>query len=381
MENVEKDMKDTIVMKLLHYFITEKNYNPVILQGAKNEIWLENLQENYKIVRIVSEYIHNDEQLDFDLFKTKKVGKKLKAKTFSLDMNILSIYMDLGDNAHIDKNNKNMMLVKISDEEDLKNLDVLKDDFPDIRKKLKFTEKGMELFIKITEDINKKNITDARHADEVFDRKTPYVSYTLIILNILIYFISIMFGKYDEVINTFCLYGPLVRLGDYYRLFTSMFLHANLLHLFFNCYALYVIGSQLESFMGKIKFLFIYIFSGILGGFLSIAMSNYASIGASGAIFGLLGGMLYFGYHYRIYLGSVLRSQIIPLIILNLGLGFMSSGIDNFAHIGGLIGGVLATSVVGVKYKSSKNEQIHGMIITVILTLFIAYIALVLKGY
>lgn len=380
MENIEKDMKDTIVMKLLHYFITEKNYNPVILQGAKNEIWLENMKENYKIVRIVSEYIHNDEQLDFDLFKAKKVGKKLKAKTFSIDMNILSIYMDLGDNAHIDKNNKNMMMVKISDEEDLKNLDVLKDDFPDIRKKLKFTEKGMELFIKITEDINRKNITDARHADEVFERKTPYVSYTLIILNVLIYFISIILGKYDEVINTFCLYGPLVRLGDYYRLFTSMFLHADIIHLFFNCYALYVIGPQLESFMGKAKFLFIYIFSGILGGLLSIAMSNYASIGASGAIFGLLGGMLYFGYHYRIYLGSVLKSQIIPLIILNLGLGFMASGIDNFAHIGGLIGGVLATSVVGVKYKSSKNEQVNGVIITVILTLFIAYIALVLKG-
>lgn len=380
MEQLEKDVKDTIVMKLLHYFITEKNYNPVILQGAKNEIWLENMKENYKIVRIVSEYIHNDEQLDFDLFKAKKVGKSIKAKTFSFDMNILSIYMDLGDNAHIEKNNRNMMLVKISDEDDLKNLDVLNDDFPDIRKKLKFTEKGMELFIKITEDINKKNQIDAKRVDEVFEKKTPYVSYTLIVLNVLIYFASVLFGKYDDIINTFCLYGPFVRMGDYYRLFTCMFLHGDILHLFFNCYAIYVIGPQLESFMGKAKFLFIYIFSGILGGFLSIAMSNYASIGASGAIFGLLGGMLYFGYHYRLYLGSVLKSQIIPLIVLNLVLGFINTGIDNFAHIGGLIGGVLATSVVGVKYKSSKSEQINGTIITIILTIFIAYIALVLKG-
>lgn len=380
MEQLEKDVKDTIVMKLLHYFITEKNYNPVILQGAKNEIWLENMKENYKIVRIVSEYIHNDEQLDFDLFKAKKVGKSIKAKTFSFDMNILSIYMDLGDNAHIEKNNRNMMLVKISDEDDLKNLDVLNDDFPDIRKKLKFTEKGMELFIKITEDINKKNQTDAKRVDEVFEKKTPYVSYALIAINVLIYVVSILSGKYDDIINNFCLYGPLVRLGEYYRLFTSMFLHGDILHLFFNCYAIYVIGPQLESFMGKVKFLFIYIFSGILGGFLSIAMSNYASIGASGAIFGLLGGMLYFGYHYRLYLGSVLKSQIIPLIVLNLVLGFINTGIDNFAHIGGLIGGVLATSVVGVKYKSSKSEQINGIIITIILTIFIAYIALVLKG-
>lgn len=379
MEQVERDAKDTIVMKLLHYFITERNYNPVILQGAKNEIWLENMKENYKIVRIVSEYIHNDEQLDFDLFKAKKIGKSLKNKTFSLDMNILTIYMDLGENAHLEKR-KDMMVIKIEDEQDFKNLDVLHDDFPDIRKKLKFTEEGMELFIKITEDINKKNQLDARHANEVFEKKTPYVTYTLIAINVLIYFISILFGKYDDIVNTFCLYGPLVRLGDYYRLFTSMFLHADIIHLFFNCYSLYVVGTQVESFMGKGKFIFIYLFSGILGGFLSIAMSNYASIGASGAIFGLLGSLLYFGYHYRVYLGNVLKNQIIPLIIVNLIYGFMVPGIDNFAHIGGLIGGVMATSVVGVKYKSSKSEQINGIIITTILTSFIIYMALVLKG-
>ena len=64
--------KDLIVMKLLHYFITKRNYSPIILQGAEDEIWLENLDSDYKIVRIVSNYIHNDEQLDFDLFKTKK---------------------------------------------------------------------------------------------------------------------------------------------------------------------------------------------------------------------------------------------------------------------------------------------------------------------
>ena len=63
------DRKNLIVMKLLHYFITEKNYNPIILQGAEDEIWLENLESDYKIIRIVSNHIHNEEQLDFDLFE------------------------------------------------------------------------------------------------------------------------------------------------------------------------------------------------------------------------------------------------------------------------------------------------------------------------
>ena len=68
--NVEMyNERDLITMKLLHYFITIKNYNPIIVQGAKNEIWLENLGEDIKIVRIVNNYIHNDEQMEFDVFK------------------------------------------------------------------------------------------------------------------------------------------------------------------------------------------------------------------------------------------------------------------------------------------------------------------------
>ena len=66
-DDVLFDDKNVMAMKLLHYFITEKNYNPIILQGVEDEIWLENLDSDYKIVRVVSNYIHNDEQLNFDL--------------------------------------------------------------------------------------------------------------------------------------------------------------------------------------------------------------------------------------------------------------------------------------------------------------------------
>ena len=70
-EELMKDEKNVITMKLLHYFITEKNYNPIILQAVDNEIWLKNLNSDCEVVRIVSGYIHNDEQFDFDVFKTK----------------------------------------------------------------------------------------------------------------------------------------------------------------------------------------------------------------------------------------------------------------------------------------------------------------------
>ena len=96
------DPKEELVMKLLHYFITEQGYNPIVLHGAKDEIWLENLDNDYKIVRIVSNYIHNTEQFDYDTFKTKQILKQIKKKTLTFSVNTLSIYTDLGDNVNLE---------------------------------------------------------------------------------------------------------------------------------------------------------------------------------------------------------------------------------------------------------------------------------------
>ena len=93
--------EDELVMKLLHYFITEQGYSPIILHGVKDEIWLENLDGDYKIVRIVSNYIHNDEQFKFDIFKTKKIMKKIKLKTLSWKVNSLNLFVNLGDNVNL----------------------------------------------------------------------------------------------------------------------------------------------------------------------------------------------------------------------------------------------------------------------------------------
>ena len=141
-------------------------------------------------------------------------------------------------------------------------------------------------------------------------------------------------------------------------------------------YALYILGMQLESFMGKVKYLIIYLFAGLTGALFSMIFSNYsASIGASGAIFGIMGAIVYFGYHYRVYLGNVIKSQIIPVIVLNLAIGFLSSGIDNFAHIGGLIGGFLITMGLGIKYKSSTSQKINGWVLSIIFLAFTLYMA------
>ena len=375
--NIELDEKNVIVMKLLHYFITEKNYNPIILQGADNEIWLENMEQDYKIVRIVSNYIHNDEQFNFDVFKTKRIVKKIKKKTFSFSINTFSIFLDLGENVNLNQI-KNFDYVKVEDEEDLKKSDLIKDVFPDLANKLKFNEDGMQLFIKITDDINKHNKKDAKQVEEVFKVKYPLITYILVLLNVMLYFIPILTNSYDIILEKSCIYGPLIRNGQYYRLITGAFLHANIAHLLFNCYALYVIGSQLESFLGKTKYLIIYFFSALTASLFSMVFTfDTPSVGASGAIFGLMGSLVYFGYHYRVYLGNIIKSQIIPLILFNLLIGFLSNGIDNAAHIGGLIGGAIITVALGIKYKSSTFERVNGLIVAFIYLIFLIYMGFI----
>ncbi len=377
--NIELDDKNLIVMKLLHYFITEKNYNPIILQGVDNEIWLENMDQDYKIVRIVSNYIHNNEQFDFDMFKTKRIVKKIKKKTLSLNVNTLSIFLSLGDNVNL-SSTKNIDCIMVNEEDDLKKNNIIKNIFPDLTKKLRFSEEGIQLFVKITNDINNHNKTDAEKVNEVFKIKKPYITYFLVAINIIFYFIPLITNSFDQVINNFCIYAPYIRNGEIYRLFTGIFLHANILHLACNCYALYLLGMQLESFVGKVKYLIIYLFSGLTGALFSMIFTNGASVGASGAIFGIMGALVYFGYHYRVYLGNVIKTQIIPIIILNLAIGFLSSGIDNFAHIGGLIGGALITMGLGIKYKSSNSERINGFVLTLIFLVFTIYMAFIYQA-
>lgn len=375
---------DEITMKLMHYFITEKNYNPVILQGAKNEIWLENLNSDYKIIRIVSNYIHNNEQLNFDLYRSSNIIKKIKKQTFSFSMNTLSIFINLGDNVDEEKirPSKEMDFVGIKDIDELNKCGNVLKVFPDIITDTKFDEEGVNLFMKITDDIAHKNEENGKKAEEIFAVRKPYVTYALLAINILLFIIMVFVsgdGVYGFQTETLVKFGgnvkSLVLNGEYWRLIASAFLHDGFLHLICNMYALYVLGIQLENFFGKTRFAIIYLFSAITGNLLSLVFAdpNVVSIGASGAIFGLFGSLLYFGYYYRVYLGTVLRTQIVPVILINLLFGIVTPGIDNAAHIGGLIGGVFISMGIGVKFKSTKSDMINGMIVSTLYLLFLIY--------
>lgn len=378
MGSVVIQKKDDIVMRLIHYFIIEKNYTPIVVRGVKDEVWLQNDEGPYRIIRINSNYIHNEEQYNLDLFKIKNVMRQIKKKTLSIKMNTLNICLDVNENVKL-KEEKNIDSVLINNIKDITKNELVTV-FPDIKDKLITSEKGMELIMNITQDINKKTEKENKIYESIFKQKKVVITNILIALCLIVFFATILYGGNPLGINNFILYifganlKEAVIGGQIYRLITSTFLHVSIFHFLFNMYALFIIGNQLEMYIGKFKFLCVYIISAISGSLLSCIFTQGLSVGASGAIFGLLGSLLYFGYHFRLYLGSVLKTQIIPLILLNLLLGFMDPKIDNAAHIGGLIGGYLTTMALGIKGKSNTTEKINGSIVLIIYIAFMAYV-------
>ena len=359
---------DLTTMKLLHYFITEKNYNPVVVHGIQNEIWLENMDEDFRIVRIVMSYIHNEEQLDFDNYKVKKMANQIRRKTFTLKMKVLSFYLDLNEDIE-PKDTNNHVGIKVKTDNSIKRSKKLKEIFPDLSEKFVFNEKGMELYEKINVDILRKNMDDTKKINDLFSVKKPIVTYILIGIMIFVFLLTYVLGNGSTDTTTLYVFGGLVKNKEIYRVFTSIFLHIGFIHLIMNTWSLKIIGEQNENFYGHIKMLVIFLYSGVVGNLLSLLLmkNNVISAGASGAIFGLMGSLLYFALNQRSYMSEALKRSIIPVIVINLIFTFSVPSINMYAHIGGLIGGMLISSAVGIKYKTSKIERINGTICSLIL--------------
>lgn len=364
--------KDELIMRLVHYFVTKENYAPIMVNGVKNEIWLENLDATYKVVRINSNYIHNSEQFDFDMYKILNVNKQIGKKTLTRKLKTLNIFTDINRDVLV-KDSKNITNFIIMSDDDLKNKDGIISLYPQIYEEEIKDLHGLDFLLNVSTDINKKTEDDNKFYESVFSEKKIVFTNLLIILNVIISLV-VLFLYYS---NTYDLFSILavnsnaIKNGEVWRLVTGGFLHVDIIHLMCNMYSLYVIGTQIESFIGKKKFILVYFISMIVGNMLSVVLSNGLSVGASGAIFGLLGSLIYFGYHYRLYLGSVMRSQIIPLLILNLGIGFIVPNINVVAHIGGLVGGIFATMALGIEKKTNRSERINGFISLAVLIIFL----------
>ncbi len=193
----------------------------------------------------------------------------------------------------------------------------------------------------------------------------PYATYSIMGITIAFYLLQLvitsLFGYANDAaqMDWLELYGSkineLIRSGQVWRLLTPVLLHASIPHILFNMYALYVIGIGLERYFGHSRYLLLYVLGGFTGNVLSFLLSSGYSVGASTAIFGLIGAEGVFLYQNRKLLGAQFGraiGNVIFIVVVNLVIDFVpGSGIDYWGHIGGLLGGLIFTWFAGPRWE------------------------------
>jgi len=197
----------------------------------------------------------------------------------------------------------------------------------------------------------------------------PRATYVMIGILIVVFVIETLAGGSENeqvLVNLGANVGPLVTTGDYWRLFTANFLHIGLLHIAFNLYALYIVGTEVEMFYGPWRFLVIYLLSGLSGAIASYAFTYGLSAGASTAVFGLIGTLVALFTRNRAVFGEMSRtrlSNLIVVIAINVFYGLSVSYIDMWGHIGGFIGGFVLGWLLCPFYQiETRTDGFHHIV-------------------
>ena len=203
--------------------------------------------------------------------------------------------------------------------------------------------------------------------ERIFQGPINWMNLIIIGVNIIVFALMEIFGDTDNI--TFMLkcgaaYTPWILDGQWYRLFTSMFLHFGVSHLLNNMVLLLFLGDMLEEAAGKWRYLLIYLGGGLVGNIVSLLMDYrtgemVVSAGASGAVFAVIGGIFVILIKQRGKVENLTLPRLVFVIFLSIYHGFQSTGIDNAAHIGGLLGGIILAFFV--YRKKTPKRQTYGL--------------------
>ena len=210
------------------------------------------------------------------------------------------------------------------------------------------------------------------------DFKNWPISYYIVFINITIFLIlhlSNFLSGQSIIINQFAKITYNISIEkEYYRLFTTIFIHESITHLAFNSAALIFLARPIEMIFGKAKFLIIFLTAGLYGSLFSFIFSPYPAIGASGGIFGI------FGVHLFLYIKNKeaylkhFGKEIFQLLILNIVIGFIIPNIDYWGHFGGIVGGFLAANAIGLSKNNSFNTKKISLIMVTIIIFLASFI-------
>lgn len=369
--------------------LTEQGFQIIVGDAKTDEIWMERkANRKSSIVRVKPQTFDWSNQLRQDLQTTYQQMQRIRQAIYSTNTELYTIYIA---NEHpvdeweelkapIGEGNKKsprMHMYYLEQGNEREELNRLGNDLhiyislhADAGRKLDEAEKEATalqtkntLFQRMQEEQEKR--------EKVFSFSKPLFTYVLIVLNVLMFIFQLTSGDLENrkhLIDMGANYNQLVMEGEWWRFFSSMFLHLDFIHLLMNMIALFYLGSAIERIFGRMRFLFIYFLGGLTGSIASFALSVNVSAGASGAIFALFGALLLFGLIYKQIFFQTMGLNIILILAINLVIGFTSPEIDMGAHIGGLVGGFLIAAAAYVPSKKNTKNQLLGFICFIIIS-------------
>ncbi|HMF00144.1 MAG TPA: rhomboid family intramembrane serine protease [Terriglobia bacterium] len=219
--------------------------------------------------------------------------------------------------------------------------------------------------------------------------RRPLFTYIFLGANIVIFLLMALAGGSTNE-STLMAFGvksnPAIARGEWWRFITPIFIHIGMLHLFFNSYALWIVGPQVEKLYGAARFVILYVLTGVAGVYASYFYHPQSeSAGASGAIFGLFGVLLVFGVRYRNsippFFKRAVGTGVLPVIVINLIIGFTIPAIDNSAHLGGLLAGAALAALVPFQKPGAETPGIFKTLQMVLLALIVVSFYAVAKNY
>ncbi|GLY09956.1 rhomboid family intramembrane serine protease [Pseudobacillus badius] len=382
--------ENNLFWKLAYFLIVEQDYRIVRMEENYREILFENLSNKpAQIIRMAYSELDWSSKMRRDIERVLTVGESIRKQLGKRELTVVNLYLSsyppvdeyetyLKEPAYFPKGGRTKVTSILFSEghkhEAAKSLSGL---FPGDLEAAFFEPGSEEETAAYRRAALVHSVKKSEEEKKVFHASAPFFSYLFIAVQIIVFFLLELSGGSTNsatLIYFGAKYNPLILEGEWWRFITPVFLHIGFLHLLMNTFALYFLGTAVEKIYGRFRFLFIYLFAGFAGTLASFVISPSLSAGASGAIFGCFGALLYFGVIYPRLFFRTMGMNIIVLIVINLVFGFSMPGIDNAGHIGGLIGGFLAAGAVHVPAKTKPLMQLAFLAAALLLTMGGLYI-------
>ena len=333
--------------KALYYWIRYLNYNVIYRDKEDDEIWLSHKRKHSIVV--FRKDVTSTQEIRFDKSKIMERLEEIQQFIGYIPESYEFYYFTDKELSKENLNEEKPIKLKfkiISNEQSLNSLPI---NFLLLKMLINNEDKRTYLHYK-------RKVLTQNLVDKHMQRFTP-ITYTLILINIVIWLCMILYlNRFSDV--KLLEVGGLVHFnvvhGEWYRLISSMFLHFNFEHILMNMLSLFIFGKIVESIIGSWRMLIIYIISGLYGNFVSLSFNTTTiSVGASGAIFGLIGSIFVIMYLSKNFNKKMIGQLLIALVVLIVFSLFMSN-INIMAHLGGFISGVLIT-LIGYYFKTQRS--------------------------